>query len=180
MSLSAMPTDTEARITVRDLGAGTASLSGVPVGAAVSIEGPYGLFSDAARTSPKLAVIAAGIGVTAVRALLEDSRFALGEATIVLRAADDDETYLWDEIEEIAAAKGALFYKMVGHRARTGPGWMTEGDAQRGVTLMSVFPQLANSDLYICGPAAWLDLVEADAMAAGLHSHQIHSERFDW
>ena len=36
----------------------------LPRGTRVSIEGPYGVFTDAGRTSPKLAIIAAGIGVT--------------------------------------------------------------------------------------------------------------------
>jgi ferredoxin-NADP reductase len=150
------------------------------VGTKVSIEGPYGLFSDAARTSPKLAIVAAGIGVTPIRAFLEHARFAPGEATILLRAGSDDETYLWDEIRDIAAAKGATCYVMVGHRARSGPRWMSEVDAARGVTLSGVFPDLARSDLYLCGPTAWLDAIEADARATGIPSHQIHAERFDW
>ena len=89
-----MPTDATARITVRDLGAGSARISAVRPGTKVSIEGPYGLFSDSARTSPKLAIIAAGIGVTPIRALLEHAQFAPGDATILLRASSQDETYL--------------------------------------------------------------------------------------
>ncbi len=180
ISLSAMPTDRTARITVRELGNGSARISSLPVGTPVSIEGPYGIFSDVARTAPRLAVIAAGIGVTPVRALLENARIAPGEATILLRAGNTDETYLWDEIGEIAAAKGATLYTMVGHRARSGPSWMSEKDAQRRVTLRSVFPHLLTSDLYLCGPTAWLDAVEADARAMGIPEHQIHAERFDW
>jgi len=180
ISLSAMPTDRSARITVRDLGAGSSRISSVPIGTRVSIEGPYGIFSDVARTAPRLAIIAAGIGVTPVRALLEGARIAPGEATVLLRAGDADETYLWDEIGEIAAAKGATLYTMVGHRARRGASWMSDSDARRGVTLASTFPHLRESDLYICGPTAWLDEVVADARAHGIPEHQIHAERFDW
>lgn len=180
ISLSAMPTDSSARITVRDLGSGSARISSVPVGTRVSIEGPYGLFSDAARTAPKLAIIAAGIGVTPIRALLEQAQFAPGDATILLRASSDDETYHWDEIRDFAEAKGAACYSMVGHRATTGATWMSDRDARRGVTLAGVFPDLATSDLFLCGPTPWLDSVEADARAAGIPAHQIHSERFDW
>ncbi|CAN5132888.1 ferric reductase-like transmembrane domain-containing protein [soil metagenome] len=180
ISLSAMPTATSARITVRELGSGSARISTVPVGTRVSIEGPYGLFTDAARTSPKLAIIAAGVGVTPIRALLEHAQFAPGEATILLRAGSDDETYLWDEIFELAAAKGAKCFVMVGHRSRRGPSWMSDEDARRGVTLLATFPDLLRSDLYLCGPTPWLDSLEADALAAGIRPHQIHAERFDW
>lgn len=180
ISLSAMPSDGLARITVRDLGAGSARISQIPVGTRVSFEGPYGLFSQAARTKPNLAIVAAGIGVTPVRALLEQADRRSGDITILLRGGSDDETYLWDEIEDIASAKGATLYTMVGPRSRRAPTWMTATDAARGVTLRSTFPRLANSDLYLCGPTAWLDEVEADARAFGLSEEQIHSERFDW
>jgi predicted ferric reductase len=180
ISLSAMPSDTTARITVRELGAGSGRISSVPAGTPVSIEGPYGIFSDVARTAPRLAIIAAGIGVTPVRALLESARIAPGEATILLRAGDENETYLWDEVGEIAAAKGATLYKSIGRRARSGASWLSGPDARRGVSLRSVFPKLMQSDLYLCGPSSWLDAVEADARALGIPEHQIHAERFDW
>jgi predicted ferric reductase len=180
ISLSAMPTESTARITIRELGAGSARLSAVPVGTRVSIEGPYGLFSEAARTSPKLAIIAAGIGVTPVRALLEHAAFAPGEATVLLRASTPEETYHWDEIRAIAEAKGAACYSMIGHRPRRGDSWMAASDVARGVTLETAFPDLADSDVYLCGPTAWLDLVEAEVRATGVRPEQIHAERFDW
>ena len=180
ISLSSMPTNAAARITVRDLGRGTNRISDLPAGTRISLEGPYGLFTEAARTAPRLAIIVAGIGITPVRALLEQSDLAPGEATIVLRASDEEETYLWNEILQLAQQKGATVYTMLGRRARRGPGWMPQTDAARGVTLRSIFPRLAESDLYICGPSAWLDLVESDAKAMGIPAHQLHTERFDW
>ncbi|THG30016.1 ferredoxin reductase family protein [Naasia lichenicola] len=180
ISLSALPTGSSARITVRDLGAGSARISAVPVGTRVSIEGPYGLFSDVARTSEKLVVVAAGIGVTPIRALLENAEFAPGDATVLLRAGGVEETYHWDEIRALAAARGAHCYMMIGPRATGSRSWMARADADRGVTLQSAFPDLRSSDLYLCGPTSWLDSIEADAQAAGLPAHQIHAERFDW
>ena len=180
ISLSAVPTDTSARITVRDLGAGSKGISSLPPGTRVSFAGPYGLFTDASRIAPKLAIVVAGIGITPVRALLEHSTLRKGEATIVLRASTAEETYLWDEILDLARAKAATVYTMIGRRATKGPGWMSAAEAARGVTLRSIFPDLANSDLFVCGPTTWLNLVEADAKAAGIPAHQLHTERFDW
>jgi predicted ferric reductase len=180
ISLSATPTNDSARITVRALGNGSTELGTLPVGTPVWFEGPYGLFTDAARTSPKLAIVAAGIGVTPVRALLEHSRLAPGEATILLRASSDRQSYLWDEMESLAHDRQANFYTMVGPRPIGVETWMSERDYDRNVTLRSAFPDLARSDLYICGPQAWTDLVVEDARAAGLPAHQIHTERFDW
>ncbi len=180
ISLSAVPTDRAARITVRNLGTGSNAVSSVPVGTRVWFEGPYGVFTDAGRTAPRLAVVVAGIGITPVRAFLEDSNQLPGEATILLRASTEEETYLWDEVIDLARAKGAHVYTMVGPRSRSGRRWMTGEDNRRGVTLRSIFPDLKKSDLYICGPTAWLDLVEAEARANGIPEHQLHTERFDW
>jgi predicted ferric reductase len=180
ISLSATPTNSAARITVRALGNGSTELGMLPVGTRVWFEGPYGLFTDAARTSPKLAIVAAGIGVTPVRALLEHSRLAPGEATILLRASSERQSYLWDEMESLARDRAANFYTMVGPRPPRVSTWLSERDHVRNVTLRSTFPDLADSDLYVCGPQAWTDLVVRDARALGLPSHQIHTERFDW
>lgn len=180
ISLSAMPTDRVARITVRDLGAGSKRLQTIPVGTRVWFEGPYGLFSDVARTAPRVAIVAAGIGVTPIRAMLEDAPLAPGEATVLLRASDESQSYLWEEVREICAAKGARLYTMVGSRARHGRRWMPQTDADRGVTLLSVFPELLDSDLFVCGPGDWLDAVVEEARSLGLAEERIHAERFDW
>lgn len=180
ISFSAVPTATSARVTVRELGAGTERLTRLRRGTVVSIEGPYGVFTDVTRTSPHLAIIAAGIGITPARALLEHSRLRPREATVVLRGSDDDQKYLWDETIALAQASGSRVYSMIGRRPAGVDTWMAAADFQRGVSLTSAFPDLATSDLYVCGPQAWSDLVVGDAKAAGLRDEQIHVERFDW
>lgn len=180
ISFSAVPTSTSARITVRDLGRGSRELGSVPVGTRVSIEGPYGLFTDAARTSPHLAIVAAGIGITPIRSLLEHSTLSRGEATVLLRGTDESQSYLWDEVGELSRTAGSAIYAMIGRRPRGMDTWMSAEAVSSGVTISSVFPRLADSDLYVCGPQAWTDLVIRDAKAAGLPDRQIHVERFDW
>lgn len=180
ISLSAQPTSTSARITVRDLGQGSRDISRLPRGTRVSIEGPYGIFTERGRTAPNLAIAAAGIGVTPVLAMLQQAKFAPGEVTIILRGSNQSDTALWDETIETARQKGALLYTMIGPRAQRGSNWLAAADARRGVTLDSVFPALATSDLYVCGPAAWIDSLVKDALASGLAPHRIHTERFDW
>ena len=179
VSFSAVPGRGRARITVRDLGAGSARLGRITPGAFVSLEGPYGLFTSRARTAPYLALVASGIGITPVRSLLEDTDLRPGEATVLLRGADADHQYLWHETGALAESTGSVLYTMVGHRARSRESWMTERDVQRGVSLRSVFPRLLESDLYVCGPRAWSDLVVREARLAGVPEHQIHQERFE-
>ena len=180
ISFSAVPTRTSARVTVRQLGRESAQLADLRPGTAVSIEGPYGMFTDRARTSPYLAIVAAGIGITPVRTLLEHSALQPGEATVLLRGADESQSYLWDEMVTLAAASGTRLYSMLGPRPPGQPTWRSAEALDRGVTLATVFPALKDSDLYVCGPTPWTDLVIQDARAAGLPDVQIHVERFDW
>ena len=179
ISFSTVPTADSMRITVRELGSGTSRLAGLHSGTAVTIEGPYGIQTSVARTSPKLAIIAAGIGVTPIRALLEDSELMPGEATVVVRGSEPAQAYLWDEMAALTHHCGGTFYTMLGHRPPGRQTWLSENDHARGVTLQSVFPDLLESDLYICGPAAWTDLIVADARRCGMRDEQIHTESFE-
>ncbi|PPF71664.1 oxidoreductase [Rathayibacter sp. AY1E6] len=180
ISFSAVPTDTRARITVRALGAGTDRLARLRSGTAVSTEDPYGIFTDVARTAPRLAIIAAGIGITPARALLEHGGLRPGEATVLLRATDDSQTYLWDETQTLVRSSHGALFGMIGRRPAGLATWMSAESIARGVTLASALPGLLDSDLFVCGPTAWADLVVRDARAAGLPDRQIHVERFDW
>ncbi len=180
ISFSAVPTTTTARITVRDLGRGSAAIGRVRPGTRVSIEGPYGVFTDAHRVAPKLAVIAAGIGITPIRSLLEHSPLRPGEATVILRGTDPDQSYLWNEITALRSMRGNAVYTMLGARPPGLATWMSAEALARGVTISSALPELLRSDLYVCGPQSWTDLVIRDARAAGMPESQIHVERFDW
>ena len=180
ISLSAVPTSRTARITVRALGNGTARIARLRPGTRVWFEGPYGLFTDAGRTAPKLAIVAAGIGVTPVRALLEHARLAPREATILLRGSSEHEAYLLDELTEVADERDAVLYTSFGRRGRGSKSWLSARDGERGVSLRSIFPDLLSSDLYVCGPGAWAERVVSEAQSAGVPEHQIHVERFDW
>ncbi|WP_307859172.1 ferredoxin reductase family protein [Herbiconiux sp. SYSU D00978] len=179
ISFSSVPTSTDARITVRALGRGTSRFAALAPGTRVLLEGPYGLFTERARTAPYLAVAAAGIGVTPVRSLLEHAQFAPGELTVLLRASRPDERYLWDEVRQLTDAAGGTVLTDVGPRAASGASWLSADAVVRGLDLETVFPNLADSDLYICGPAGWVSAVEAAALSAGVAGHRIRVERFE-
>jgi len=180
LSLSAAPTDTTMRITVRARGRGSAELATLRHGTPVWFEGPYGVFSEVTRTSTRIAVAASGIGVTPVRAFLERLEAPPGAVTILLRGRSERQAFLWQEVNDWARARGHRVFVSIGPRG-SGPGaWLSAADTSRGVTATAVFPQLAHSDLYVCGPQRWSDLVERDALASGLPVDHVHRERFDW
>ena len=177
-SLSAPPRNAELRITVRALGTGSADLAGIRPGTRVALEGPYGIFSEASRSRRRIALIAAGIGVTPIRSLLESAAFRPGEATVVLRTPAANDGWLLDEIRSLARSRGATIITIPGPRGATG--WVTDAAAAEGLSLATLAPDLPDTDVYVCGPRAWSDAVIADARANGMKPEQIHHERFDW
>ncbi len=175
-SLSADPTDTTMRVTVRNLGAGTARLQALRPGTKVAIEGPYGMFTDEARTSEKVVFVGAGIGIAPVRALLEATEIVPGQGAVILRAHTPGELYLADEVAQLCRAKGAELHVLVGPRA--GDTWVPQSYA--GAHLTDFAPWAASADLFVCGPTPWMRAVIADAEACGIPEEQVHDELFAW
>lgn len=180
-SVSAAPTNDTLRITVRALGAGTRQLCDeLRPGTRVAIEGPYGIFSDAARTSPDVVMVGIGIGIAPIRALLEETEFTPGHATVVLRASSDDEVFLGREVVDLCHARGARLVILTGRRGVHLDGSASWLPASHTGMRLSQFADLADADVYVCGPEAAAELVVADAVAAGVPAERIHHERFAW
>jgi predicted ferric reductase len=179
-SLSTAPDGQTLRITVRDLGKGTSRLLNLTPGTRVSFEGPYGLFTETARTTEKIVLIGAGIGITPIRAMLEDPRLAQTDITVILRGSTDDEVYLWEETYDLCVAKNAWLRVIVGQRPRGVETWLSAETYSQGERLSSLVPYITEADVFICGPDGWTDLVIRDAKHARVPAHRIHAERFDY
>ena len=183
-SLSAAPRPDWLRITAKDLGDGSRALAGLRPGTRVLIEGPYGRLHSGVRTRDRVTLIAAGIGITPIRALLEELTFAPGDLTLIYRATDHRDLVLGHEIDVLAGRKGARLFYLVGPRRRTrrGGSWLPQGvgDIDEVEALRRLVPDVAEQDVYLCGPDAWLDTVLRTLLRAGVPREQIHLERFGW
>lgn len=173
-SLSRATTPSTMRITVKPSGDGSAGLANVSPGTRVLAEGPFGIFSATSRTRPGAVLLAAGIGITPIRALVERCDPADGRVDVIVRARSLDEAPLLDEVRELAAAKGFTLHLVVGAR---GAGWAS---ADHPATLVGLVPDVAERDVYICGPADWATAVEQEARAAGVGRDSVHREAFAW
>lgn len=126
-------------------------------------------------------MVGIGIGIAPVRALLEETRFVPGQATVVLRASSPEELYLREEVEALCRIKGAQLHVLPGHRGHREDGstsWLPQYCAD--LTLAQLAPQVHHADLFVCGPQQAADLVVAEALAAGTSPDRIHQERFVW
>jgi predicted ferric reductase len=169
-SLSAAPDGRSLRITVKALGDHSAELATVPVGTRVLAEGPFGIFTEAARRHERILLVAGGIGITPIRALLEQVR---GDAVVLYRVMHPTDIVFRDELDAIAESRGIRLEYVVGdHRTEDGARLLDP------VHLRKLVPDLRERDVYVCGPPAMTDALLARLRAAGVPRRHIHAERF--
>jgi predicted ferric reductase len=177
-SLSAAPDGRSLRITVRALGDGSAALRGVRPGTRVLFEGPFGRLTDRARTRRRVALIGAGVGVAPLRALAEGLGYEPGEAVLLHRFRR--RPLFAGELDVLARERGLRVVDLPGHRRSAGS-WLGDGVPVDDLTaLRHLVPDIAERDVYVCGPAPWAESVRRAAAAASVPADRIHVEEFRW
>jgi predicted ferric reductase len=173
-SLSAPPTTHRMRITVKDLGDHSSDLRDLRPGTRVWFEGPYGAFTAArrdARQRRRTLLIAAGAGITPIRALYETLPGRGSDVILLYRASAPEDLVLYDELTRIARRRGFGLYPLIG--PRIGP------DPLRHDALRHLVPDIAHRDIYLCGPPGLTALTTGHLRQAGVPSRRIHTETFD-
>lgn len=178
-SLSAAPNGRTLRITVKDLGDNSHTAATLRPGSRVIVEGPYGRLTERPRTRDRLLFIGAGVGITPLRALAEGMEYRPGDATLLHRW--HEQPLFGDEFDRLAETRGLAVVNLVGRR-RASTSWLpaTIDGANDLAALRALVPDVADRDLYICGPEEWAESVRATALAAGVPATSIHIENFTW
>ena len=178
-SLSAAPDGRSLRITVQAVGDGSASSFALKPGTRALVEGPYGRLSARTRTRPKVALIGAGVGITPLRALAEGLDYAPGDAIILQRYTD--EPLFARELEVIGRDRGLQVLGLPGRRRRP-DSWLGDhiGNVDDLTALRYWVPDIADRDVYVCGPERWTALVRTTLLDAGVRPDLIHLETFAW
>jgi predicted ferric reductase len=171
-SLSAAPSARYMRITVKGLGDHSRSLATIKSGTRVLIEGPYGVFRAGQAHSKRVVLIGGGIGVTPVRALLDEFKNSV-QIDFIYRASREEDLALKGELDQIAAESGGStrVHYMVGSR-REHP--------MDAAHLLSVVPRVRDSDIYICGPKPLVAAVVQAAHDLGMSADRVHHEEFEF
>jgi ferredoxin-NADP reductase len=167
-SLSAAPSARHLRITVKDLGDHSRSLTRLRAGTRVAIEGPYGAFTADAAASDRVLLIGAGVGITPIRALLQDLPDGT-DVVAVLRGSTADDLVLRDEVAGHVARRRGELHELVGPRERV------PLDAS---ALRRLVPDVARRDVYLCGPDGFAAHVAAGLAEAGVPRERVHHESF--
>jgi ferredoxin-NADP reductase len=173
-SLSAPVNNHYLRLTVKGVGDDSLALQGLHPGTPVALEGPYGLFTAERQRRPKVLLIAAGIGITPLRALIEELKAKRDGLVLIYRASRWEDVVFKDEIEKLMRERRGTIHYLIGER----------GSAQLPVDPLSaqmirrLVPDVASRDVFVCGPAAMMERVDEILRSIDVPADQIHFERF--
>jgi len=167
-SISALPQAPYLRVTVKTLGDFSKSVAELPVGTRVAIEGPYGAVTTDARLGDKVLLVAAGVGVTPMRALLEDLPDGV-DVVVVLRAPTNEDLIFHNEMAPLVAARDGRLHVLVGSRHRV------RLDSR---LLGQLVPDIDGRDVYVCGPEGFTNRVVHASRRLGVSTDRVHKESF--
>jgi len=169
-SLSEAPNGRTLRITVRAAGDFTRRVGEIPPGTRVIAEGPFGVFTEVVRRGERVLFIAGGIGITPIRAMLEQMA---GDLIFIYRVVREEELIFRAELERLSRQRGFVLCFVVGDHARP------EGkDLPSPAHLRHIVPDVGDRDVYLCGPPPMMRVLERNLRCAGVSRTHIHSERF--
>jgi predicted ferric reductase len=168
-SLSAAPDGRTLRLTAKAVGSASAGLRHVPVGSRAFVEGPYGAFTSLHRTRPGALLIAGGVGITPVRALLEEE--AADDIVVLYRVRSEEDAVLGDEVRTLVGDLGGRLHLLTGRTGEGAPPFDPEN-------LRALVPDVAERDVYVCGPPAMTTAVLTSLRALKVPPRQVHAERF--
>ena len=160
-SLSAAPDGRYLRLTAKAVGTASAALRELKPGTRVYAEGPYGAFTTANQVHPHALLIAGGVGVTPIRALLEEIK---GHVVVLYRVRDERDAVLLNEIRNLAPVVRVL----------SGP---SNGQFSPEA-LRHMVPDVWSRDVFVCGPAGMTNAVLASMRELKVPSRQVHAEKF--
>jgi ferredoxin-NADP reductase len=123
----------------------------------------------ARRTRRDVLLVAGGVGITPMRALLETMPLVPGQRlTLLYRARTLADVLFRGELEEIAWRRGATIHYLLGR----------DPDCLSSARLARLVPGLPGYDVYLCGSPRMADAARAGLLGAGLPPGQLHEERF--
>lgn len=173
-SFSMIPKEGELRITAKKLGDYTSTLPQLTPGVEVLVDGPHGLFTKDVITKEKILFIAGGIGITPIRALLEQLGPEQKDMILLYSNKSRAEHIFAEELAELSRKHD---FKIVNIYADEKIAGAEFGRLDQDM-LARLVPDLKDRDVFLCGPPMMMSALRAVLLRLGLPRKQLHWERF--
>jgi predicted ferric reductase len=173
-SLSAEPTTTGLRFTIKDRGDASRAFTQISEGTRVAIEGPYGVCTPDLVGEDKVLLVAGGVGIGPIVSFLEQLS-ATSQPVVLYRAHAQAEVAHVDELEHLVAERGGRLHVLVGARST-----LKVPDPFAADVLLRTIPDLADRVVVVAGPESMIKAVQRGTRKAGVQAERIHAERAWW
>lgn len=173
-SLSAGPDGRYLRITIKGQGVDSHLAQQLHPGIRVLAEGPYGAFTADRLTRQSALFIAGGIGITPLRAMLDELPSDHGDVVLIYRASSWHDVAFRGELDAMAGQRRVRVIYLVGHRGDP----HLQGEPLSPESISRLVPDVGMRDVFVSGSEGFLSYVNRSLRALGLRGDQVHVERF--
>jgi predicted ferric reductase len=171
-SFSAAPNAQFVRVSVKAVGDFTRRIHELTPGTVALIEGPLGRFTASTSRRDKYLMVAGGIGITPIRALIESLVGAHRDVVLLYAVKTAEDLVFASELRRLTAHC---------HFILSQSDDVTDGHEHGridGVMLMRLVPDARDREVFVCGPPLMMQAVIAALRAVQIRGAQIHYERF--
>ena len=169
-SLSAAPDGKSFRITVKNSRRPLGEAEPAAPGHAGRRRGPVRRLHRGLAPQEKVLLVAGGIGITPIRALIEEME---GDIVVLYRVVSEEDLVFREELDRLVAERGITVHNVVGdHTTPEGRELLSPAHVRELV------PDVVEREVYLCGPIAFIDVLKSELRRAGVPRGSLHIERF--
>jgi ferredoxin-NADP reductase len=148
------------------------------------LEGPLGAFTTRTSTPHKFLMVAGGIGITPIRALVESLDAARRDVVLLYAAKTTNDVVFASELRTLRARCHFILSRPSDTRAtaeHSSDTWTADRSEHGRLdqsTLMTLVPDVKDRDVFLCGPPPMMTAMIDALRRLQVPESQIHHEQF--
>jgi len=173
-SLSFVPKENMLRVTIKNVGDFTSEIGKIKKGTPILLDGPLGTFTASHAAKDKFLFIAGGVGITPIRALIEELA-PLKKNMTLLYSNKTKDIILKEELDKLSATyKFPIHYVITEERSYKGEKGRIDGEK-----IKRLVPDFLKRDIFLCGPVPMMHSLVNTLKGLGVSHSSLHFEKFD-
>jgi ferredoxin-NADP reductase len=171
-SFSAAPNGQFLRVSVKAVGDFTGRIHELTPGTLALLEGPLGTFTASTSRREKYVMVAGGIGITPIRALIESLVGAHRDIVLLYAVKTGKDLVFASELRRLTGHCHFILSQSAD---------VTDGHEHGRIDrlmLARLVPDVRDREVFVCGPPQMMQAVIAALHALQIRGSQVHYERF--